>query len=468
MKNSSKIFVLVLLLLAFLTATAWVGLSQLADIFVEFDHVAQVDLVLMEAATQLNEIQLEKEIIFEKLSGAAEELAFGQVNGARSQYLADYVKGLEGLFGQYIKQSDVQIARVDALGDIPSSLKDSFARWADQTQRYNSTVEAIFIAVEKGGFQLSLEDLDRTDLRQKVLSKNVQAIVKQVWGLVHESVNKSEQRRQRSNEIFWFSLVLSTTLVLLLVVFKENLEEINRQKKDLEKLNQELDRFVHTVSHDIAGPLTTIVGYGAYLEGHYAAQLDKKGQDCISGVRRGATRLNALIEDMLELTRMSRVKNPYTRSSIQEVIDAAVANCDFMIQHSSARIELGSPMPQIVCDRIKTTAVFFNLISNAIKFVPTGTRPVVKISWRDNLKEYEFTVEDNGIGIDPKHHQEIFDIFKRLHIGDEYSGTGVGLAIVKAAVEDQGGRVRVESQAGRGAKFIFTIPKGLTAFRPLY
>ena len=71
---------------------------------------------------------------------------------------------------------------------------------------------------------------------------------------------------------------------------------------------------------------------------------------------------------------------------------------------------------------------------------PPATRPVVKISWRDNLKEYEFTVEDNGIGIDPKHHQEIFDIFKRLHTGDEYSGTGVGLAIVKAAVEDQGGR----------------------------
>ena len=98
MKNSSKIFVLVLLLLAFLTATAWVGVRQLADIFVEFDHVAQVDLVLMEAATQLNEIQLEKEIIFEKLSGAAEELAFGQVNGARSQYLADYVKGLRRAF----------------------------------------------------------------------------------------------------------------------------------------------------------------------------------------------------------------------------------------------------------------------------------------------------------------------------------------------------------------------------------
>ena len=164
---------------------------------------------------------------------------------------------------------------------------------------------------------------------------------------------------------------------------------------------------------------------------------------------------------------MSRVKNPYTRTSIQQVIDAAVANCDFMIQRSGAQIKIEGKMPEIVCDRIKTTAVFSNLISNAVKFVGTSGCPVVKIGWRDTLKDYEFTVQDNGIGIDQAHHQEIFDIFKRLHTGDEYDGTGVGLSIVKAALEDQGGHVRVESQVGRGTKFIFTIPKGLNAYRPL-
>ena len=84
------------------------------------------------------------------------------------------------------------------------------------------------------------------------------------------------------------------------------------------------------------------------------------------------------------------------------------------------------------------------------------------------LKDHEFYVEDNGIGIDPQHHQEIFDIFKRLHPADQYDGSGVGLAIVKAAVEDQGGRVRVESSPGQGAKFIFTIPKNLIPAKPLY
>ena len=117
------------------------------------------------------------------------------------------------------------------------------------------------------------------------------------------------------------------------------------------------------------GPLTTIVGYGAYLEGHYAATLDDQGRDCINGVRKGATRLNVMIKDMLELTKMSRVKNPYSRVSIQQVIDAAMANCDFMIRRHRPKSRLRTKMPEIVCDRIKMTAVFFNLIRNAIKFV---------------------------------------------------------------------------------------------------
>jgi len=462
MKTPSKIFILVLLLLAFLASLAWVGVRHLADILHEFDHVAQVDLVLMETATSLNDIQLEKEIIFAKLSSSSEELAFGQVSAARGQYLADYVKGLGEQFDHTIQLADGQMQRIDELSGVPVGLKASFERMRRQTRQYDSTVQDIFRAVEKGGFQLSLEDLESTDRRQKVLRENVQTIVSRVWGLVHESTSRSQRWHQQSKAIFWFSLLLTATLGLLLFAFKKNLEEISQQKKDLEKLNQELDRFVHTVSHDIAGPLTTIVGYAAYLEGQYSQQLDHRGQNCIKGVRKGATRLNVLIKDMLELTKMSRIKNPYSRVSIQEVIDLGLANCDFMIRQASAKIEIMGKMPEIVGDRIKITAVFFNLISNAVKFAKPNVPPVIKIGWNETPKEYEFYVENNGIGIDPRHHQEIFDIFKRLNPADQYDGSGVGLAIVKAALEDQGGRVRVESSLGHGAKFIFTIPKNLT------
>ena len=126
MKTPSKIFILVLLLLAFLASLAWVGVRHLADILHEFDHVAQVDLVLMETATNLNDIQLEKEIIFAKLSSSSEELAFGQVNAARGQYLADYVKGLGEQFDHYIQLADEQMQRIDGLSGVPVDLKDSF------------------------------------------------------------------------------------------------------------------------------------------------------------------------------------------------------------------------------------------------------------------------------------------------------------------------------------------------------
>jgi signal transduction histidine kinase len=457
------------LLLAFIATLAWVGVRHFSEILHEFDHVAQVDLVLMQGATNLNDIQLQKEIIFSKLSSSSEELAFGHVNAARGQYLADYVKGLGGQFDHFIQSGDEEMQMIDKLPNVPEDLKASFTQMRAQTRQYDMTVQAIFKAVENGGFQLSLEDLELTDSRQKSLTENVQNIVSQVWGLVHESMNRSRRWHRQSKVIFWFSMMFTATLVLLLFAFKKNLEEISKQKKDLEKLNQELDRFVHTVSHDIAGPLTTIVGYAAYLEGHYAQQLDKQGRDCISGVRKGATRLNVLIKDMLELTKMSRIKNPYSRVSIQEVIDSAIANCDFMIRQSNAQIEIQGKMPEIVCDRVKMTAAFFNLISNAVKFAKAGVPLVIKISWHETHDAHEFYVEDNGIGIDPAHQREIFDIFKRLHPTDQYGGgSGVGLAIVKAALEDQGGHVRMESIPGQGAKFILTIPKNLVPAKPLY
>ena len=254
MKTPSKIFILVLLLLAFLASLAWVGVRHLGGILHEFDRVAQVDLVMMEGTTNLNDLQLEKEIIFAKLTSSAEELAFGQVNAARGQYLADYIKGLSEQFDSLIEKADQQMRQIDELSAVPVSLKDSFEQMRHQTQEYDLTVRDIFKAVQKGGYQLSLEDLEETDARQKILTEHVQTIVSQVWGLVHESLNKSRHWRQQSKAIFWFSLLLTATLGLLLFAFKENLDEISKQKKDLEKLNQELDRFVHTVSHDIAGP----------------------------------------------------------------------------------------------------------------------------------------------------------------------------------------------------------------------
>ncbi|MDE2010194.1 MAG: hypothetical protein KGJ09_08990 [Candidatus Omnitrophica bacterium] len=468
MKSTSKIFILVLFMLGFLASLAWIGVRHIADILHEFDHVTQVDLVLMETATSLNDIQLKKEILFDKLTSSSEELAFGHLPPSRAEYLSDFITGLEGEFDSYIHEADEQIQRANKLSGVPDDLQDSFRQMRLQMQDYDSTVKAIFRSVEKGGFQLSMEDLDSTDTKQKILTEHVQHINSQIWALVHGSVVRSQHWREQSKFIFWFSLLLTATLGLLLFAFRKNLEELADQKKNLEKVNQELDRFVHTVSHDILGPLTTIVGYAAHLEKQYSPSLDERGRESIKGVRKGAERLNVMIKDMLELTRMTRVKNPYSKTDVQEILDAALANCDFAIRQSAADIKVEGTLPQIVCDRIKTTAVFSNLINNALKFTKPNEPPLIKIGWRETPKEYEFYVRDNGIGIAPSSHQEIFNIFKRLQPAGRQEGSGVGLAIVKAAVEDQGGQVRVESTPGRGATFIFTIPKNLIPAKPLY
>jgi len=204
------------------------------------------------------------------------------------------------------------------------------------------------------------------------------------------------------------------------------------------------------------------------LEKHYMVRLDKLGQDSLSGLRKGATRLSVLIKDMLELTKMHRIKNPYSKVSIQDIVDVSLANCDFMIRQANAEIRVDGKLPEIICDRIKMTAVFTNLINNAVKFSKPNEPVIIHIGWNETPKEYEFYVKDNGVGIDPQFHQVIFEIFKRAHASEQYAGTGVGLAIVKAALEDHGGRIRVESSPDQGTTFIFNIPKNLIPAKPIY
>jgi len=469
MKSYSKLFIVVLFLLVFLASLAWGGVRYLSVILNEFDRVAQVDLGLMETATTINDLQLKKEIIFNKLSASAEELAFGQANPARAEYLADYVKGLQEEFNQYVEQTKALVDRIEKIDDVPQDFKISFEQIDQESEQYNATVQGIFKAVEKGGFELSLDDLDTVDGQQQILSEHVGTVVSRVWEIVHQAVDRTQHWHQQSRMIFAFSILLTLTLLLLLFVFRRSLEELARQKKDLETVNQELDRFVHTVSHDILGPLTIIVGYAAYLETQYSQQLDQRGRDCIQGVRKGASRLNQLIKDMLELTKMTRIKNPYSRVAIKQIVETAIANCEHLIRSKNAEIKIEGLLPEIVCDRIKTTAIFFNLISNALKFSKPDQMPVITIGWKEIREYHEFYVKDNGIGIDSGHHQDIFKIFKRLHTADQYGGgSGVGLSIVKAAIEDQGGSIRLESNVAVGTTFIFTIPKNLIPFKPLY
>jgi signal transduction histidine kinase len=239
-------------------------------------------------------------------------------------------------------------------------------------------------------------------------------------------------------------------------------EELEEQHKLLEEANRELDSFTHTVSHDLQAPLRGVASFANFLEEDYKDKLDGEALEYLKEIREGTGRMSNLIKDLLALSRISRIKNPFEKVDINELVEVVRKRIEFDINKHKVNLILGKNFPVIVCDRIKLTEVFLNLINNAIKFSSKQEAPpVVEVSYYDDDQGHKFSVKDNGIGIDPKYHDQVFGIFKRLHSTDEFEGSGAGLGIVKKVIEDHKGKVWIESEAGKGTTFLFTIPKDL-------
>lgn len=251
-------------------------------------------------------------------------------------------------------------------------------------------------------------------------------------------------------------------------VEKKN-EEVEEQKRLLQESNKELDSFVYTVSHDLMAPLRGIDGLAKFIEEDYADKFDSQGKDYLKRILTGATRMKQLIDDLLILSRISRIKNPYEDVNMNELVSSVISRIEFDIKQYKIELKVADNMPVLRCDRIKMQEVFFNLISNAVKFSSKNkvTAPKVEVGYNDKNEAYEFYVKDNGIGIDKKYHNEIFGIFKRLHSQEEYEGTGAGLSIVKRIIDDHKGEIRLDSEPGKGATFYFTIPKVIPEHKKL-
>ncbi|MFC1666484.1 ATP-binding protein [Candidatus Omnitrophota bacterium] len=237
--------------------------------------------------------------------------------------------------------------------------------------------------------------------------------------------------------------------------------ELEEQKKLLEKVNHELDSFVYTASHDLRAPLRGIDAFATFIEKDYTDKLDEDGKSYLGRIRAGVNKMTELIDDLLTLSRISRIKNPFEDVNIGDLVKSVIDRIEFDIKKHKVELKITEDLPVLICDRIKMGEVFLNLINNAIKFSSKlkDVSPVVEVGCSDKGNVYEFYVKDNGIGIDKKYHEGIFGIFKRLHKQEEYEGTGAGLSIVKNIVDDHQGRIWIESELGKGATFYFTIPK---------
>ena len=233
-------------------------------------------------------------------------------------------------------------------------------------------------------------------------------------------------------------------------------EKILKLKLDeLTRSNAELEQFAYVSSHDLQEPLRMIASYLQLLERKYKGNLDSKADKYIRFSVDGATRMQKLIDDLLEFSRVTTHAQEFKPTDLESIFTQIQSNLEVSIKENNALIS-HDPLPTIMADKTQITQVFQNLISNALKF-RSESQPAIKISVEKRKNDWLFGVKDNGIGIDPKHSDRIFDVFKRLHKKKDYPGTGIGLSICKKIIERHGGQIWVESEPGKGSIFYFTI-----------
>jgi PAS domain S-box-containing protein len=238
---------------------------------------------------------------------------------------------------------------------------------------------------------------------------------------------------------------------------KEAQEQARRMLANLTRSNQELEQFAYVASHDLQEPLRMVASYTQLLGQRYTDQLDATAQKYINYAVEGAVRMQRLINDLLMYSRLDKKGKPFELVDAHSVLGEAVANLGSAIAESVALVT-NDELPFVRGDGSQLVQVFQNLLSNAIKF-RRDEAPRVHVSVRDGADVWEFSVHDNGLGIDQQYADRVFVIFQRLHTKQEYPGTGIGLSICKRIVDRHGGRIWFESRLGQGTTFYFTIPK---------
>ncbi len=233
--------------------------------------------------------------------------------------------------------------------------------------------------------------------------------------------------------------------------------EAEQYSVNLQRSNSELQQFTNIASHDLREPLRMVISYLALLEKNYKGQLDPTAQKYIHYAVDGGERMKALVDDLMEYSRIDSAVKPFTSVDMNSVVATVLNYLRMSIAEGNADITV-DPLPTVIADTSQMVQVMQNLLANAIKFCrPGGVQ--IHISCEENGNEWVFSVRDNGIGIDAKDSDRIFRMFQRLHTRLEYPGTGIGLAITKKIVERHGGRIWFESELGMGTTFLFTIPR---------
>ena len=236
----------------------------------------------------------------------------------------------------------------------------------------------------------------------------------------------------------------------------ERTKELAERVEELARSNAELERFAYVASHDLKEPLRMVTSYTRLLARRYKGKLDADAEDFINFAIDGASRMEQLIQDLLVYSRVGIRDLFFKPTDCEVVLSQALGNLQAALEESAAVITHDS-LPVVKGDATQLVQIFQNLIGNAIKF-RVDKAPRVHVSAEDKGDEWVFSVQDNGIGIDPQYRDRIFVVFQRLHSREEYPGNGIGLAICKKILDNHAGRIWMSSQPGKGSTFYFSLP----------
>lgn len=234
-------------------------------------------------------------------------------------------------------------------------------------------------------------------------------------------------------------------------------EELTKINKELNAANKELEQFAYVASHDLQEPLRNITNYVGLLEKHAKANIDKETSHFLEVIIRSSERMKILIRELLTFSRIGR-SNVHQKIDCNKILNDVLSDLDYIIQKDHAVINKDR-LPTIKGNRLEIRQLFQNLISNALKFQRKGVQPEIEIRFLERKTEWEFSISDNGIGIEDAYLNKIFLLFQRLHSEIEFPGTGIGLATCKKIVESNGGRIWAVSKKDSGSTFYFTLPK---------
>ncbi len=300
-------------------------------------------------------------------------------------------------------------------------------------RKKTATVPIIFLTAHSTGDQCVLEGYDAggVDYLQKPVHP---AILRSKVAIFAELHRKSRE------------VVLANRALLAEVI------ERRRAEEQLRETVQELEAFSYSIAHDMRAPLRAMQGFSGILIAEHAAGLDDTGRGYLQLIVGAARRMDTLIVDILNYSRVLRSELKLQPVNVEDLIYEIAATYPDL-HADRADITVASPLPRVLANEAALTQVVSNLLGNGVKFIAPGVRPRVSVRSEEDAGVVRLWFEDNGIGI-PQHSQgRLFDIFTRLHLSEEYEGTGIGLAIVRKAVERMGGSVGVESEEGQGSRF---------------